>query len=342
MYTLGIDHHKKYSQVAVLNSNGSLLMNIKMINKRESFQSLLTQLKEPCQAVLESGYSWGPTYDLLNELGVDVKLAHAQKVKAIASAKIKTDSIDAHTLAQLLHADLIPEVYVPAKDVRQHKDVLRQRCWLVRVKTMIKNRTHALLDRNHVDTSDYTDIFGKTGRLFLASASLPETERDLLDQDLKLLDIVMGQIRQTESWVQNILQDDQPYATIQTVPGFGTILAALCALEIHDIKRFTSPAKLASYAGLIPSTYASGGKTFHGHLISGCNQWLRYAFIEAAWGAINHSPYYRAFYRRLKLKKTTNIAIAAVARKLSETVFHCLNDNRPYEERVYVYQRSAL
>lgn len=342
MLTLGIDNHKKFAQVAVLNTQGNLLMNIKVANKRESYQSLLHELKEPCQAVLEAGYAWGPTYDLLSELGVDVTLAHAQKVKAIAAAKIKTDAIDAHTLAQLLQADLIPEVYVPTKDIRQQKDVLRQRCWLVRMKTMIKNRVHALLDRNHIDTTAYADLFGKAGRAFLPSVMLPQTERALLDQDLALLDFVHQQIDQAEDWIGAILQDSRPYAVIQSVPGFGKILAALCALEIHDIKRFGSPAKLASYAGLVPSTYASGGKTFHGHLITGCNHWLRYAFIEAAWVATKYSPYYRAVYHRLKAKKTTNIAIAAVARKLSETVFHCLNDNRRYEERAYVYKKSAF
>lgn len=340
MITLGIDHHKRYSQVAALDEKGVLLMNIKVDNKKDSFESLLNELGEPCEAVLESGYAWGPTYDLLDDLGVEVTLAHAQKVRAIADAKIKTDSIDAHTLARLLQADLIPEVHVPSKEVRQHKDVLRQRCWLVKVRTTIKNRIHALLDRNHVDTTGYADIFGKSGRALMKTLSLPATEQPLLEQDLELLDTVNEHIKRTEQWLKGILSDNGTYAIVQTVPGLGVILSALVALEIGDIKRFRSPEKLASYAGLIPSTHASGGKVYHGHLITGCNQWLRYAFVEAAWTAVKVSSYYRSYYVRLKTKKPTNVAIAAVARKLSETVYHCLSENRPYEERAYVYKRS--
>jgi len=342
MITLGIDNHKRYSQVAALNENGTVVMNVKVNNNKQSFESLLNELGEPCEAVLESGYAWGPTYDLLNDLGVDVTLAHPQKVRAIAAAKIKTDSIDAHTLAQLLQADLIPEVCVPTKDIRRQKDVLRQRCWLVKCRTGLKNRIHALIARNHVDTSGYSDIFGRSGRALLNNLVLPETEQQLLKQDLALFDSINEHIKTTEQWLKGLLSNSRTYEIVQSVPGLGIILSALVALEIGDIKRFRSPEKLASYSGLIPSTYASGGKVYHGHLIQGCNQWLRYAFVEAAWTAIKVSPYYRSYYVRLKAKKQNNIAVAAVARKLSETIYHCLTQNRMYEERNYVYKRSTI
>lgn len=340
MITLGIDHHKRYSQVAALNENGTIVMNVKVNNCRESFETLLSELGEPCEAVLESGYAWGPTYDLLDELGVDVTLAHAQKVRAIADAKIKTDSIDAQTLARLLQADLIPEVHVPSKDIRQQKEVLRQRCWLVKMRTMLKNRVHALLDRNHVDTSGYSDIFGKRCRTWFKTLVLPATEQQIFEQDLAMLDTINEHIKRTEQWLKGLLDNNRTYALIVTVPGFGAILTALAALEIGDISRFRTPEKLACYAGLVPSTYASGGKVYHGRLMQGCNHWLRYAFIEAAWTAIKVSCYYRSYYLRLKAKKAGNIAVAAVARKLSETVFWCLKENRPYEERAYVYKRA--
>jgi len=130
MITLGVDVHKKYSQVAALNEQGKITMNLKMPNEKRLFSELLSELNEPCQAVIESGYCWGIMFDMLTDLGVDVTVAHALKVKAIASAKIKTDKIDAKTLAELLKANLIPEVHVPCRDVRQQKDLLRQRCWL--------------------------------------------------------------------------------------------------------------------------------------------------------------------------------------------------------------------
>jgi transposase len=283
---------------------------------------------------------FGAAAALLDDLGVDVTLAHAQKVRAIADAKIKTDSIDAETLARLLQADLIPEVHVPPRDIRLQKEVLRQRCWLVKTRTTLKNRIHALLDRNHVDTSGYSDIFGKTARALFKTLSLPATEQQLFEQDLALFDTINEHIKRTEQWLKELLKDNRTYDIVKSVPGLGVILSALAALEIGDISRFRSPEKLASYAGLIPSTYASGGKVYHGHLITGCNQWLRYAFIEGAWTAIKVSAYYQSYYLRLKAKKPNSVAIVAVARKLSETAYHCLTSNRYYEERAYVYKRS--
>ena len=335
MYTLGIDCHKKYSQVAVLNEEGVLKMNRRIPNSKEQFDSLLTNLGEPCQAVIEAGYSWGTMYDLLTELGVDVTVAHALKVKAIASAKIKTDTIDARTLAELLRANLIPDVYVPSKDIRHQKDILRQRCWLVKLRTMLKNRIHQIINRNHIQPPGITDLFGSTGRKFIKSLQLPQPDHSLLSQNLDILDFVCAQIKITEKWIDEYLQDNSYQKILQSFPGFGKILSALAALEIADINRFSKPSKLSAYSGLTPTVYASGGKVYNGNLTPECNRWLRYAFIEAAWSAISSSLYFRSYFARLKYRKNANTAIINVARKLSEIVFWCLKEHRCFEERAY-------
>ena len=106
-------------------------------------------------------------YDLLEELGIKTVVAHPLKIRAIADAKIKSNSIDAKTLAHLLRADLIPEVHVPPKEVREQKNLLRHRLWLVRLQTMTENRIHQLIDRNHVKRPMVKNIFGVAGRTFL-------------------------------------------------------------------------------------------------------------------------------------------------------------------------------
>lgn len=341
MITLGIDCHKKYSQVAVLNAQGKFLMDAKFSNNKEQFAQLLDNFDEPCQAVIETGYTWGIMYDLLNDMGVDVTVAHALKVKAIASAKIKTDKIDARVLAELLRANLIPEVYVPSKNIRHQKDILRQRCWLVKLKTAIKNRIHQLLTRNHIENPGFTDLFGVGGRKFLNSLSLMEPDQNLLQQDLIIYDFINEQIKLTTLWIEKSLQDNRYHTILQSLPGFGPILSALAALEIDNIARFNHPGKLSSYSGLVPSTYASGGKIYHGDLVPHCNRWLRYAFIEASWVAVATSPYFRALYYRIKKNKGANTAIVAVARRLSEITYICLKENRFYEERPYnIYKKK--
>jgi len=342
MYYLGVDCHKKYSQVAVLDGEGKLKMNLRVLNNKEHFASLVDNLGQPCQAVIETGYTWGIMYDMLTEFGVDVKVAHALKVKAIASAKIKTDTIDARTLAELLRANLIPEVYVPTKNIRSQKDIIRQRCWLVKLKTMLKNRIHQVISRNHAESPGFSDIFGVGGRKFLNSLELPQPDQAILRQDLSLFDFINEQIKLTEKWIEDFLADNHYRKIIQTIPGFGKILSTLVALEINDINRFNYPGKLAAYSGLVPTTYASGGKVFHGDLLPGCNRWLRYAFVEAAWKSIVVSPYCRSLYDRLKKRKCSNTAVVAVARRLSEIAYLCLKENRCYEERPYKLYEKCL
>lgn len=103
--------------------------------------------------------------------------------------------------------------------------------------------------------------------------------------------------------------------------------------EIDDIARFHSSAKLAAYAGLVPSTYASGGKTWHGRITKQGNKWLRWAFVEAVTPAVASDPDLKLYYERLKTSKGANRAKVATARRLLTIAFQLLRDGRSYERR---------
>ena len=142
-----------------------------------------------------------------------------------------------------------------------------------------------------------------------------------------------------EVWIDKELKNNHLMDILITLPGFGKILSALEALEIDDINRFSTPAKFASYCALIPSTFASEGKVYHGDLISTGNRWIRYSFIEASWVATRSSYYCRAYFERVKYRKGSNVAIVALARRLSEIAYKCLKERRVYEERPYIPYR---
>ncbi len=272
MYYLGIDHHKRYSQVAVVDEKGTVRTNGKIADEKKAFALLKEYYKEPCRAVIEAGRNWGMMYDLLEELDIKTVVAHPLKIRAIADAKIKSDSIDAKTLAHLLRADLIPQVHVPPKEVREQKNLLRHRLWLVRLQTMTKNRIHQLIDRNHVKRPKVKNIFGVAGRTFLKGLSLSLIDQELLKDHLELLDTLHEHIKKTEVWIGKELKNNHLMDILITLPGFGKVLSALAALEIDNINRFRTPAKFASYSGLIPSTFASKGKVYHGDLIPNGNR----------------------------------------------------------------------
>lgn len=284
MIHVGIDHHKAYSQVVAINDKGEILLEERLACLPEAWMELKARLPEgePIQSVLEAGWNWGRLYDMIEPLGFAPKLANPLKVRLIAESFIKTDKRDALALAQLLRMGWIPEVHVPSRTVRDQKNLLRQRAWLVGRKTSLKNRIHALLDRNHQQPVEAADIFGARGKAWMRALELPGTDGLLLAADLDMLESVQQHIKQTEKWIDQTLEGHADLELLLTFPGVGKLLGAMMALEIDGVERFGTPEKMAAYCGLVASTYQSSGTLNHGGLIRGCNRHLRYAFIEAA------------------------------------------------------------
>jgi len=260
-------------------------------------------------------------------------LAHPLKVKAIAEAKIKTDKIDAKILAHLLCCDLVPEAYVPHKDTRTIKNVLRQRMFFVKLATMVKNRIHLIIDR-HPEVKgqiEPSDLFGKQGMEWLKIVAFPKEDRRILNEELDLLGYLNKKIDSSSHWVVALGKDDSRVKLLMTIPGIGKFFALLIANEIDDVARFRNKNKLASYAGLIPSVHASADKIFYGRIVGHGNKYLRWAFIEAVWPAIRKDLSLRGYYQSLKLRKGSNQAKVAVARRLSVIVYRVLSQHRPYQ-----------
>lgn len=332
MNYLGIDYHKKYSHVTILDDRGEVIGKGRIGNRPEDVAALFENLEGESKAVIEATRNWLVMHDMLEEFS-EVTLAHPMKVKAIASAKIKTDAIDSRVLADLLRADLIPAAHVPSKDVRLARNVLRQRMFWVRMRTMVKNRTHGLVDRHPEIVKGEgmaADLFGKAGMKWLAEIDLPPDERKLLDGELALLEALNARIKNSDRWVNDLAKGNREVALLKTIPGIGAFFAVLLWAEIDGITRFASPKKLAAYAGLVPSTYSSGGKTHHGRITRQGNKWIRWAMVEAVVPAITSDWWLRGHYEHIKARAGYNGAKVATARRLLTLVFRVLSERRPY------------
>ena len=315
-----------------MDAAGTILKRQRIPSSSEGFGAALSEYREPMKAVLEASYNWGPIYDWLDELVDDVVLAHPQKVRAIAEARIKTDAIDSATLAHLLRADLIPEAYAPSKEVRAIKRVLRQRMFLVRVQTMVKNRIRALLAQQPVALPEVSDLFGKAGSQWLRGLTLPEPDGRLLADDLELLQILQARIATTGAWINELATDDEAVHWLASVPGIGPFFSVLIRYEVDEISRFRAAKKFASHTGLVPSTYATGARVMHGRLTKRGNKWLRWAFIEAVTPATRSAPALRQYYHKIKARRGTKDARTATARKLAELVWTVWTERRCYRE----------
>jgi len=345
MNYVGIDYHKAYSAVATMNERGQLLNEARIGgNSPTAFAQYFQSLNGPAKVVLEGCRNWGYLYDLLHEIEPvqEVQLANAYKVRVIAEAQVKTDKIDARALANLLRGDLIPRLHVPSPQNRKRKDVLRQRVFWIRQRTMIRNRVHILVDRQRgVKVPVVRDLFGKRGMDWLRQLPLAEPDATLLRQDLAVMERLNEQLKELDRWVAAENRNDPTATRLQSLPGVGAFFAAVLASEIDTVERFVSPAKFCAYAGLAPTTSASGGRCYQGKLFGQCNCWMRWALIEASWVAIQCSSYFGEQYRFHKARgKKSNQAIVIVARRLCEIAWHLLKENRPYEERPVTLKKN--
>src|SRR5262252_5234881 len=142
---VGIDVHRKRSRVAVLNEGGEVLASRNVPNGVQSILSVIGGLPAGTPAAYEAAFGWGWLPELLEDYGFSPHMVHPLQCKAIASARLKNDRVDAATLAQLLRADLLPEAQLAPPDVRQLRALLRHRAQLVRLRTLLRNRVHAVL-----------------------------------------------------------------------------------------------------------------------------------------------------------------------------------------------------
>lgn len=328
MHYVGIDHHRQYSHITILDEKGEMVRSGRVANFRRELEKFL-QGTGKIKAVIEAGRSSYTMVDVLDDMGIETSVGHPKDVKAIAKAKVKTDERDSYKLAHLLRTGYIPEVYKRSRENRSSQRVLRQRAFYVGKQTSVKNRLRALLAQQGEEIR-VEDLFTAKGMKVLTGLALPEREAKMVEALLKTYRHLQDRICETNALVDE-LYEKMPYARlIQSVPGFGVFLSVLVAVEIEDLKRFEDVSKLHGYAGVIPSTHSSGERSWHGKIIKGGNRWLRWAAVEAVWPALRADFDLRCYYDRMKRRKGANSAKVATARRLLTIIYRMLKENRPY------------
>ena len=203
------------------------------------------------------------------------------RTKAIASARVKTDAVDARTLAHLLRADLLPEAYIAPRELRDLRDLLRHRVALTRMRTSLKKRVSAILAKHWI-AAPYSDMFGVGGTQFLTELELRESPRRRLDSQLALIADFTREIDATSREIDARAKEDPYVPVLCQIRGVGRYIAMLIIAEVGDISRFATARRLCSWAGLTPTVRSSDGKARLGHISSQGSRALRWALVEAA------------------------------------------------------------
>ena len=320
---VGIDVHRKRSQVAVVAEDGKVQLNKNAVNGTETLLRLIGDLPAGTPVAFEAAFGWGWLLRLLEDYGFDPHLVHPLRCKAIASARLKNDKVDAAILAQLLRADLLPEAWIAPADVRQLRALLRHRAQLVRLRTLLRNRIHAVLaDHGHGRPEG---CWSGPGRAWLASLELPAVSRQVIGDALALIDALQQRIDRLDREVHQRARSDPRVKVLTQLPGVGPFTALVLLAEIGDITRFGSARKLASWAGLTPTVRGSDRTVRHGHISKQGSVWARWALCEAAQTAKRH-PQFAASYQAIARRRGKKIATTAIARKLLTRAYHPLTD----------------
>jgi transposase len=165
---------------------------------------------------------------------------------------------------------------------------------------------------------------------WLRSVELSSQERKLLNSLLELLEQLTTRIAESDGLVKQLFQQDEDAQLLKTIPGIGDFFSVLISTEVDGIGRFPSPDKFASYCGLVPATYASGGKIRHGKITKQGNRWLRWALVEAVWPTIRSNAQLRSYYERIRSRKGVQVAAVATARKMAIIVFKVMKERREF------------
>jgi transposase len=330
MLHVGVDLHKRVSQIAVLTTEGEISQH-RLLNDMATVERFFGTLPKARVAIEATG-TWWWLVDLLQRTGHEPVLSNPKQTKAIATAKLKNDRVDAQRLALLLRGDLLPQVWIPPAALREARELLRYRLSVVGVRTIIRNRLTALLARRNLQPEQAQRWTTITGLRELQALPLPETANEIRHHCLAALRLLDEQLRTLDRQLMARWGHDPRVQRLSTIPGVGVLIAIILVLEVGDIARFPSAKHLSSYVGLTPRVRASANRVRTGHISKEGNAVLRWALVVAATQAARRPGPLRAWYRGLQQRRGRQIARVALARRLAEISYHVWRDELSYFE----------
>jgi transposase len=329
---VGLDVHEKFTYATFVDEKGNAMGEMKVPTSEQGFLTLFASKKQHVlHVVYEASKNWSHIRFLLENAGVkNIVLAHPRKLKAIASARIKTDRLDSKILADLLRANLIPESFMPTEEIIRLRNLCRFRATLSQEHTRTSNRIRSLLAR-YGYKSDYKNPTCSRARIWLVNLPLSVHEKAELNHLLNTLDALSKERDDISQAIKEEADKRPECKLLCTIPGFADYSSLLILSEIGNVKRFQTPQQLASYAGLVPSTYQSGETARSGRITKQGSTWLRWIVIQCTWQTVKRDNRIARFYHRIAKKKGPQKAIIAAARKTLTIMWSMLQKEQAFK-----------
>ncbi len=329
---IAMDIHKHYVVVGGMDSQKEWVLRPRKVRMSRFPDWVLKNVNLMDAVVIESTSNAWEIYDLIAPVAGKIVVANPLKVGQIAGAKVKTDRLDVERLLTLLIADIVPEVWVPPHHVRDLRSLISHRWRIQKQITMTKNRLQSFIHRFNLLPPE-GKLFSEKNRSWWKGQKFSTMVRLQIEQDLVLLEHLTAH---KEAIYQELacLSNRAPWAKdmvfLMQIPGLGVVLSMTVLSAIGDISRFEHAKNLVGYAGLGAGVHDSGLKHQGKGITKAGRKELRWAMVEAAWGAVRSDPYWKAQFEALKKRgKHANQAVVAIARKMLVAVWHVLSRREP-------------
>jgi transposase len=332
MKYVGIDLHKKTISLWVVNQEREKLdYKVLACAQPQVIVEYFRKLGE-FQAVVEATASYEWLVHLLEPLSQRVVLAHPKKLRVIAESTRKSDRVDARMLAEFLAMDMIPQAYRPTPRQREHRVLVRHRCYLQRRSTSIRNKIRRILSDYNADRKD---LFTQDGLAHVQEVKLSASDRYVVEQLLKELEFQHAQMKALAQEFKKFVgeapvSEAENREVLLSMPGVGPVTTEVVLSELADPKRFRSGKRAVAYAGMAPGQRESAGKRKELHIERTGSKLLRWVLVEAAWQSVRHSSRWRSTFEGLSARIGRKKAIVAVARRLLTVMMALLKSGQPY------------
>jgi transposase len=329
----GIDLHSNNLMIGLITKEGKRIEHRKLPCDLKEVGSFLRPFKARLQSMaVESTFNWYWLVDGLREQGYPIDLANPAGIEQYRGLKHADDKDDAFHLAELQRLNILPKAHVYDPELRPVRDLLRRRTNLVRQRTALLLSFKSLYAR----TTGQPLELGKAKKLKPEEAAKlyehPANQliAELQSEHIGALDKSIGLIeKRVLGWAREI----PLYDKLVTIPGIGRVLGMTITMEVGDIKRFADDGNFASYCRLVDAQRLSNNKRKADNNRKCGNEYLSWAFVEAANFARRYDEPCRRWYDRKAARTGKIIATKALACKLAKAAWHVMAKRCDYDEK---------
>jgi transposase len=340
MMIIGCDYHPSWQQICWLDTATGETAEQELEHASGEAEKFYRQLSGPALIGMESTGNCQWFVELVTRLGHELWVGDAAKIRASEVRQQKHDRGDARLILKLLLEKRFPRIWVPSSQEKDLRQLLMHRYKLVRIRAQVKNELQHLAMNQGVTKKN--KLWSQKGERVLCELPLAPWASRRREDLLKVKGMLNEQIAPLDQAVAEAAQKDEKARLLMTQPGVGPITSMAFVLTMGDVSRFPRGKQVASYLGLIPREYSSGGHQRLGSISKQGNRFLRMLLVEAAQVAVRCDPGFRNEYLHRCHRKAKGVAKVAAARKLAIRLYWMLRTNTGYPEVVRVESSSRV